>query len=139
MSETVHPVPESFNGRFGPAEVEALYTLADSDPQRFWLEPAKRLDWQQFPQQTGDWSFDEDDFHVRWYADGKLNLSVNCLDRHLEKHGDRKAIIFEADEPGEGRTSICQVAGDFDVVISGCAAVVDDRASERRLLAHDAC
>ena len=104
MSETVHPVPESFNGRFGPAEVEALYTLADSDPQRFWLEQAKRLDWQQFPQQTGDWSFDEDDFHVRWYADGKLNLSVNCLDRHLEKHGDRKAIIFEADEPGEGRS-----------------------------------
>ena len=104
MSETVHPVPESFNGRFGPAEVEALYTLADSDPQRFWLEQAKRLDWQQFPQLTGDWSFDERDFHVRWYADGKLNLSVNCLDRHLEKHGDRKAIIFEADEPGEGRS-----------------------------------
>ena len=47
---------------------------------------------------------DEDDFHIEWYADGKLNLSVNCLDRHLEKHGDRTAIIFEADEPGEGRS-----------------------------------
>ena len=104
MSETVHPVPEDFNGRFGPAEVEALYALADSDPQRFWLEQATRLDWQQFPQLTGDWSFDERDFHVRWYADGKLNLSVNCLDRHLEMHADRTAIIFEADEPGEGRS-----------------------------------
>jgi acetyl-CoA synthetase len=104
MSETVHPVPEDFNGRFGPAEVEALYALADSDPERFWMEQAKRLDWQQFPQLTGDWSFDERDFHVRWYADGKLNLSVNCLDRHLEMHADRTAIIFEADEPGEGRS-----------------------------------
>jgi acetyl-CoA synthetase len=104
MSETVHPVPEDFNGRFGPAEVDGLYALADSDPERFWMEQAKRLDWQQFPQLTGDWSFDERDFHVRWYADGKLNLSVNCLDRHLEMHADRTAIIFEADEPGEGRS-----------------------------------
>jgi len=104
MSEIVHPVPEDFNGRIGPAEVEALYALADSDPERFWIEQAKRLDWHQFPQETGDWSFDEDDFHVSWYADGKLNLSVNCLDRHLERHGDRTAIIFEADEPGEGRS-----------------------------------
>ena len=104
MSAVVHPVPEDFNGRIGPAEVDALYRLADSDPQRFWIEQAKRLDWQQFPHLTGDWSFDEGDFHVRWYADGKLNLSVNCLDRHLEMHGDRTAIIFEADEPGEGRS-----------------------------------
>ena len=102
MSETVHPVPEDFNGRIGPAELDALYTLADSDPDLFWLEQAKRLDWHQFPGETGDWSFDEADFHIRWYADGKLNLSVNCLDRHLEKHGDRTAIIFEADEPGHG-------------------------------------
>ena len=104
MSETVHPVPESFNGRIGPTELDALYALADSDPDRFWREQAKRLDWEQFPERMGDWSFREDDFHIEWYADGKLNLSVNCLDRHLEKHGDRTAIIFEADEPGEGRS-----------------------------------
>ena len=57
-----------------------------------------------FPTQAGDWSFDEADFHIRWYADGELNLSVNCLDRHLAKRGDRTALIFEADEPGDGRT-----------------------------------
>src|SRR4029078_10831468 len=104
MSETVHPVPEDFKGRIQPAELDALYELADSDPDRFWLEQAKRLDWQQFPERMGDWSFREDEFHITWYADGKLNLSVNCLDRHLEEHGDRTAIIFEADEPGEGRS-----------------------------------
>jgi acetyl-CoA synthetase len=104
MSEVVHPVPTDFYGRIGPAELEALHRLADSDPDRFWLEQAKRLDWHSFPQRAGDWSFDEGDFHIQWYADGKLNLSVNCLDRHLEKHGDRTAIIFEADEPGHGRS-----------------------------------
>ena len=104
MSEVVHPVPTDFHGRIGPAELEALYNLADTDPDRFWIEQAKRLDWHSFPQRAGDWSFDEDDFHIQWYADGKLNLSVNCLDRHLEKDGDRTAIIFEADEPGHGRS-----------------------------------
>ena len=104
MSETVHPVPEGFNGRIGPAELDALYSQADFDADHFWTEQAKRLDWYQFPEETGDWSFDEDDFHINWYADGTLNLSVNCLDRHLTAHGDRTAIIFEADEPGEGRS-----------------------------------
>jgi acetyl-CoA synthetase len=102
MSEVVHPVPEHFNGRIGPAELDALYSQADLDADHFWTEQAKRLDWYQFPRQTGDWSYNEADFHISWYADGKLNLSVNCLDRHLEQHGDRTAIIFEADEPGHG-------------------------------------
>ncbi len=103
MSETVHPVPEGFNARIGPEELAALNEAASSDPDRFWLDQAKRLDWFQEPTQAGDWSYQEDDFHIRWYADGKLNLSVNCLDRHLPEHADRTAIIFEADEPGDGR------------------------------------
>ena len=102
MSEAVHPVPESFNARIGPNELDALRAKADEDPDGFWLEQAERLDWYQPPQQAGDWSFKEDDFRISWYADGQLNLSVNCLDRHLEKHGDRTAVIFEADEPGHG-------------------------------------
>ena len=103
MSETLHPVPDDFKGRIGPAELDELNALAQADPDAFWLDQAKRLDWQQFPQKAGDWSFEEDDFHIDWYSDGKLNLSVNCLDRHLETHGDRTAIVFEADQPGEGR------------------------------------
>lgn len=102
MSETVHPVPDDFNARIGPAELYALSKAEESDPHGHWMEQAKRLQWTKFPEQSGDWSFDEDDFHINWFADGKLNLSVNCLDRHLEKHGDRTAIIFEADEPGHG-------------------------------------
>ena len=102
MSESVHPVPEGFEARIGPGELAALNAAAEADPDRFWLDQAKRLDWTKFPEHAGDWSFDEDDFHINWYADGQLNLSVNCLDRHLESQGDRTAVIFEADEPGHG-------------------------------------
>ena len=102
MSEAVHPVPESFRARIGPKELDALRAKADADPDGFWLEQAERLDWYRSPQQAGDCAFDEENFQISWYADGQLNLSVNCLDRHLEKHADRTAIIFEADEPGQG-------------------------------------
>jgi acetyl-CoA synthetase len=104
MAEAVYPVPEDFDARIGPAELAELCRFAESDPDAFWLEQARRLKWSEFPARAGDWSFDREDFHVAWYADGKLNLSVNCLDRHLADHGQRTALIFEADEPGEGRT-----------------------------------
>jgi len=102
VSEAVHPVPSGFDARIGPVELQELHDLEAADPARFWLDQARRLTWNKFPAQAGDWSFDEDDFHIRWYADGELNLSVNCLDRHLAENGDRTALIFEADEPGQG-------------------------------------
>jgi acetyl-CoA synthetase len=104
VAEAIHPVPEGFDGRIGPRELAELHDLAASDPRRFWLDQAQRITWNKAPTEAGDWSYDERDFHIRWYADGELNLSVNCLDRHLAEHGDRTALIFEADEPGTGRT-----------------------------------
>jgi acetyl-CoA synthetase len=102
VSETLHPVPEDFKARIGPRELAQLNELVKADPKRFWLEQAQRLTWNKFPEKAGDWSFNEDEFHIEWYADGQLNLSVNCLDRHLAEHGERTALIFEADEPGHG-------------------------------------
>ena len=99
----VYPVPEGFDARIGPDKLAALHAGASSDPDAFWLEQARRLTWSRFPTQAGDWSFAEPNFGIRWYADGDLNLSVNCLDRHLTEHSDEVALIFEADEPGEGR------------------------------------
>jgi len=104
MSDPVHPVPAGFGAKLGPDEVAALRRHAERDPDGFWIEQARRLDWDRFPSAAGDWSFDEQDFHIRWYSDGRLNLSVNCLDRHLAADGDRTAIIFEADEPGTGHS-----------------------------------
>ncbi len=104
MSAAVHPVPEGFRASIGPDELAELHRRADQEPDAFWLDQAKRLDWARFPTKAGDWSFDEANFGIRWYADGELNLSVNCLDRHLAERGDRVALIFEPDEPGTGRT-----------------------------------
>src|SRR4029078_10425478 len=84
----VYPVPEGFDARIGPDKLAALHAEANSDPDAFWLEQARRLTWSKFPTQAGDWSFAEPNFGIRWYADGELNLSVNCLDRHLAGHGD---------------------------------------------------
>ena len=97
MAEAVHPVPSDFNARIGPTQLAELHDLANSDPDRFWLDQARRLTWNKPPTRAGDWSFNERDFRIRWYEDGELNLSVNCLDRHLAEHGDRTALIFEAD------------------------------------------
>jgi acetyl-CoA synthetase len=102
VSEAVHPVPDSFKARIGTDELAELNQLADADTDRFWLDQARRLTWSRFPTKAGDWSFEEHDFHIGWYADGELNLSVNCLDRHLAERADRTALIFEADEPGHG-------------------------------------
>jgi acetyl-CoA synthetase len=103
MSEAVVPVPAGFDARIGPAELAALHAAFAADPDAFWLAMAKRLDWVREPTRAGDWSFGANDFHIRWYEDGQLNLSVNCLDRHLADQADKVALIFEADEPGEGR------------------------------------
>ncbi|MEO6255668.1 MAG: AMP-binding protein, partial [Sphingomicrobium sp.] len=104
MAEAIHPVPADFEAAIGPQELAALHRAVATDPDAFWLDQAKRLDWIRFPLQAGDWSFDEADFGISWYADGELNLSVNCLDRHLATHGERAALIFEADQPGTGCT-----------------------------------
>jgi acetyl-CoA synthetase len=104
VSAKIHPVPDDFGARIGPIELKQLHDLERADPDRFWLDQARRLTWNRFPTKAGDCSFDEADFRIRWYEDGRLNLSVNCLDRHLAEHGERTALIFEADEPGTGRT-----------------------------------
>jgi acetyl-CoA synthetase len=104
MSQSVHPVPQHFDAEIGRTELADLHRRTEQDKDAFWLDQARRLEWSRFPTQAGDWSFDEADFRINWYADGQLNLSVNCLDRHLSVRGGRTALIFEADEPGEGRT-----------------------------------
>ena len=98
-----HAVPDDYVARIGVAELAVLREAAAVDADAFWLAQAERLDWVKPPSVAGDWSFDKADFHIRWYADGTLNLAANCLDRHLATRGDKIAILFEGDEPGDGR------------------------------------
>ena len=105
MSEPrdLYPVPEEWaaKARVDAAGSEALYARSVAEPDAFWLEQAERLDWIEAPTQAGDWSYDEADFRIRWFADGSLNASVNCIDRHLDTRGDQVAIVWESDAPGE--------------------------------------
>ncbi|MDE2563325.1 MAG: acetate--CoA ligase [Sphingomonadales bacterium] len=80
-----------------------MHAALAGDAQAYWLDQARRLDWSRFPTRADESSFDEQSFGIRWFADGELNLSVNCLDRHLAERGDAVAIVFEGDTPGEGR------------------------------------
>src|SRR5213075_2420219 len=101
MSENLHPVPPAFaaKARIDAAKYERDYAESVRDPDGFWGRVAQRLDWSKPFTTVKDTSFDAKDFHVRWFADGELNASVNCLDRQLAERGDKTAIIWESDDP----------------------------------------
>ncbi len=80
-------------------EYQRLYAESVRDPDAFWGRAAGRLDWMRPPTRVKDTSFDPDDFRIRWYDDGELNASVECLDRHLASRGDKAALVFEPDDP----------------------------------------
>ena len=101
MSDDVYPVPEAFAAQASvkKADYDRDYAESIRDPDAFWARIATRLDWMKAPTEVRDVSFDRDDLHIRWFADGELNASVNCLDRHLATRGDKTALIFEPDSP----------------------------------------
>lgn len=76
------------------------HVAVKDDPEAYWLTEARRLEWSRFPSRADESSFDARSFKIRWFGDGELNVSTNCLDRHLAHHGDKVAIIFEGDELG---------------------------------------
>ena len=101
----LYEVPAEFAAR---ASIDARRYAADyarsvSDPQGFWGDVGRRLDWIRPYTKVKDVSYRLEDFHIRWFEDGSLNVSENCLDRHLRERGDRVAIIWEGDTPGESR------------------------------------
>ena len=107
MSEgEVFPVPEAWAKKaLMTAEgYAAALARVESDPDGYWRELAGRLDWIRPPTRTKDISFHREDFHVRWYEDGVLNVSVNCLDRHIPARGDQVALIWEPDDGENGTT-----------------------------------
>ncbi|MEQ8866410.1 MAG: acetyl-coenzyme A synthetase N-terminal domain-containing protein, partial [Thalassobaculum sp.] len=85
------------------AGYKAMYERSVADPEGFWAEHGKRLDWIKPYTKVKDTSFDEKDLHIRWFEDGTLNASANCLDRHLAKRGDQTAILWEGDDPSESK------------------------------------
>ena len=80
-----------------------MYSRSIENPQEFWAEHGQRIDWIKPYSQIKDVSYSENDLHIKWFYDGTLNVSSNCLDRHLEKRGDQTAIIWEGDNPKEDK------------------------------------
>ncbi len=101
--ERVHTASPDFiaQANITPDDYRRMYRESIENPDAFWAGVAKRLDWFRFPTRIRDVSFQPDDLHVRWYEDGQLNVSVNCLDRHLATRGDKTAIIWEGDDPAK--------------------------------------
>lgn len=101
-----YPVPEEF---VATAHVNAetyakMYAQSVDDPAGFWAEQAEKyVTWAKPWGQVIDWSFNEDDLHIEWYKGAQLNVSYNCLDRHLATRGDQTAIIWESDDPNVDR------------------------------------
>ena len=105
MSDPVIPVPEEWKKRafINARDYAALYAESIKDPDGFWKKQAERLDWIKPFTKVSDVSWDPDSLHIKWFEDGVLNVSANCIDRHLAKRGNQTAIIWEGDDPADSK------------------------------------
>ncbi|MCB1464701.1 MAG: AMP-binding protein, partial [Nitratireductor sp.] len=85
------------------ATYEAWYRRSVEDPDGFWAEHGKRIDWIKPFTKVKNTTYEYPDVSIKWFEDGALNVSANCVDRHLEKRGDQVAIVWEGDDPSEDK------------------------------------
>tara|TARA_R110000744_G_scaffold145205_3_gene257581 strand:- start:114349 stop:116301 length:1953 start_codon:yes stop_codon:yes gene_type:complete len=120
QDHAIYPVTEA-NKRSTLVNAERygeLYRQSVEEPDAFWRQQAARLDWMTPFTQVEDTSWDKDDLHIRWFADGTLNACANCIDRHLPERAHDTAIIWEGDDPaasakityGELHDHVCRLA-----------------------------
>jgi acetyl-CoA synthetase len=105
MSEKLYPVPDAWKtrARIDEAAYQALYRRSREDPQGFWAEQARRIDWITPFTKVKHTSFDMHDVSIRWFEDGTTNVAMNCVDRHLPHRAHQTAIIWEGDDPAVSR------------------------------------
>ncbi len=104
--EKIYPVPAQIGAEaYITADLyDQMYQRSIADPDGFWAEQADTfVTWFKKWDKVSDWSFDANNLHLKWFIGGKLNVSYNCLDRHLDSRGDQVAIIWEGDNPAESR------------------------------------
>ena len=87
-----------------PDEYQTAYQKSVTDPEAFWAEIAQEFQWRKPWTKTLQWNFTEPD--IKWFQGGKLNITENCLDRHLDERGDQPAIIFEPNDPSEAGVTL---------------------------------
>ncbi|WP_272006919.1 acetate--CoA ligase [Roseovarius sp. ZX-A-9] len=101
MSDKTYPPSDDFvaKAHVDAAKYKEMYAASIADPSAFWGEQGKRIDWIKPYSKVKDVSFAPGNISIKWYEDGTLNVSANCIDRHLETRGDQTAIIWEPDDP----------------------------------------
>ncbi len=105
--KSVYPVPEEFRKKAffkSREEYQKLYDESINNNDEFWARIAEEyVTWFKKWDKVQDWKFSKDEVYLKWFLGGKLNVSYNCLDRHLEKRGDQVALIWEGNEPTEDK------------------------------------
>ena len=106
MSGKTYPVFEQWaqDAHITKQQYENMYAQSVNDPDGFWAEQAKRLDWIKPPSIIKNTSFDP--VSIKWFEDGVLNVAQNCIDRHLDKRGDQIAFYWEPDHPDQPAQAI---------------------------------
>jgi acetyl-CoA synthetase len=101
MSDKIYEVPADWRERafIDDAKYQEMYARSIKDPNGFWAEQAKRIDWIKPFKKVKNSSFDPHNVSIKWFEDGTLNVAYNCVDRHLAKRGDQTAILWEGDDP----------------------------------------
>ena len=104
-SEKIYPVPQDFadTANLSPERYQEMYKASLDDPERFWGEQGKRLTWMKDYSVVKEVDWDKSNLSVKWYSDGVLNVTENCIDRHLPTRGDKPAIVFEGNHPDDHR------------------------------------
>jgi len=105
MSEKLYPVSQDWAKRahVDKARYEEMYQASIDDPESFWGEHGKRINWFTPYTKVKNTLFGKDNVSIRWFEDGTTNAAHNCIDRHLETRGDQVAIIWEGDDPSESQ------------------------------------
>jgi acetyl-CoA synthetase len=105
MSDTLIPVPQDWRRRafIDPEAYQKMYARSISDPEGFWRDEARHIDWIKPFSIVKNVSWDPDHLFIRWFEDGTLNVAANCIDRHLLNRAHQTAIIWEGDDPSESR------------------------------------
>ncbi len=105
MADKLYDVPPAWQKRAfaDKAKYDDMYARSIKDPNGFWAEQAKRIDWIKPFSKVKNTSFDPHNVSIKWFDDGTLNIAYNCVDRHLAKRGDQTAIIWEGDDPKDDK------------------------------------
>ena len=112
------------NSLINAQQYEDSYSKSYNKNEEFWNEQGKRIDWITPYTKVKDVSYHQEDFKIKWYYDGELNASVNCIDRHLESKSDQTAIIWEGDNPSQSKyitykqlhKEVCRLANGFEIL-----------------------